>query len=210
MQRPASPRRIALLGAESTGKSHLATALAERLRSQGLSTVVVPEVLRGWCEREGRTPRAHEQAAIALEQARQVLVCDGADVVIADTTPLMTAVYSHLLFADGSLYEFSLHHQRVYDATLVTGLDLPWMADGLMRDGPQVREPVDHVGVLFGVHPSSVAVVGCAESRDLAHHRIHGEQVDSAMGRSGQHFRDQFAVVGGVHHSTSGLIACTW
>ena len=68
MQRPASPRRIALLGAESTGKSHLATALAERLRSQGLSTVVVPEVLRGWCEREGRTPRAHEQAAIALEQ----------------------------------------------------------------------------------------------------------------------------------------------
>ena len=145
MQRPASPRRIALLGAESTGKSHLATALAERLRSQGLSTVVVPEVLRGWCEREGRTPRAHEQAAIALEQARQVLVCDGADVVIADTTPLMTAVYSHLLFADGSLYEFSLHHQRVYDATLVTGLDLPWMADGLMRDGPQVREPVDRL-----------------------------------------------------------------
>ena len=145
MQRPARPRRIALLGAESTGKSHLATALAERLRSQGLGAVVVPEVLRGWCEHKGRTPRAHEQAAIALEQARQVLAHADADVVIADTTPLMTAVYSHLLFADESLYEFALHHQRVYDATLVTGLDLTWMADGLMRDGPQVREPVDRL-----------------------------------------------------------------
>ena len=167
MQRPASPRRIALLGAESTGKSHLATALAERLRSQGLSTVVVPEVLRGWCEREGRTPRAHEQAAIALEQARQVLVCDGADVVIADTTPLMTAVYSHLLFADGSLYEFSLHHQRVYDATLVTGLDLPWMADGLMRDGPQVREPVDRLlrDALARAGPGWQVVYGRGERR---------------------------------------------
>ena len=30
-----------------------------------------------------------------------------------------------------------------YDATLVTGLDLPWVADGLQRDGPHVREPVD-------------------------------------------------------------------
>jgi nicotinamide riboside kinase len=65
------------------------------------------------------------------------------DFVIADTTPLMTAIYSHLLFCDESLYDFALAHQRVYDATLVTGLDLPWQADGLQRDGPHVREPVD-------------------------------------------------------------------
>ena len=29
--------------------------------------------------------------------------------------------------------------------TLVTGLDLPWVADGLQRDGPHVREPVDEL-----------------------------------------------------------------
>lgn len=145
MRHPVRPRRIALLGAESTGKSDLATALAKRLRAQGLAAVVIPEVLRDWCEREGRTPRAHEQAGIALEQARQVLAQGSADVVVADTTPLMTAVYSHLLFGDESLYDFSLHHQRVYDATLVTGLDLPWVADRGIRDGPQVREPVDRL-----------------------------------------------------------------
>jgi nicotinamide riboside kinase len=68
---------------------------------------------------------------------------DSNRVVIADTTPLMTAIYSHLLFNDESLYDFALTHQRLYAFTLVTGLDLPWVADGLQRDGPQVREPVD-------------------------------------------------------------------
>ena len=27
--------------------------------------------------------------------------------------------------------------------TLLTGLDMPWEPDGLQRDGPHVREPVD-------------------------------------------------------------------
>jgi hypothetical protein len=29
------------------------------------------------------------------------------------------------------------------DLTLLTSLDLPWVADGLQRDGPHVRAPVD-------------------------------------------------------------------
>jgi hypothetical protein len=55
----------------------------------------------------------------------------------------MTAVYSQLLFDDKSLYPMALAHQALYDITLVTGLDLPWVADGLQRDGPHVRGPVD-------------------------------------------------------------------
>lgn len=141
-----APRRIALLGAESTGKTHLGEALAEALRSRhGLRTRLVPEMLREWCAREGRTPRPHEQADIAHEQARRVLAVSDADVVIADTTPLMTAVYSEHLFADRSLHDFARAHQTHYDVTLVTGLDLPWEPDGLQRDGPHVREPVDRL-----------------------------------------------------------------
>ena len=63
--------------------------------------------------------------------------------VLADTTPLMTAVYSDLLFQDTRLYADAARHQQGYALTLLTGLDLPWVADGLQRDGPQVREPVD-------------------------------------------------------------------
>lgn len=143
MTTPQRPLRIALLGAESTGKTRLASALAEAFTHRGRTAAVVPEVLREWCDRAGRTPQAHEQSAIAQAQARRVLEQGHVDVVLADTTPLMTAIYSHLLFGDETLYDFALAHQRLYDATLVTGLDLPWVADGLQRDGPQVREPVD-------------------------------------------------------------------
>ncbi|MEO7548371.1 MAG: ATP-binding protein [Ramlibacter sp.] len=136
--------KIALLGAESTGKTALAGALAAQLRSQGRSVEVVAEVLREWCAREGRTPRPQEQLSIAREQELRVdAAAARAGIVIADTTAVMVAVYSAMLFADSSLLSFALERQRRYDVTLVTGLDLPWVADGLQRDGPHVREPVD-------------------------------------------------------------------
>jgi nicotinamide riboside kinase len=136
--------KIALLGAESTGKTQLASELALHFRAQGKSTAVVTEVLREWCEREVRTPRPEEQMPIAQEQERRVdLAAALHEVVIADTTSLMVAIYSAMLFEDGTLYQFALERQRTYDVTLLTGLDLPWVADGLQRDGPHVRGPVD-------------------------------------------------------------------
>ncbi len=55
----------------------------------------------------------------------------------------MIAVYSDLVFGDTSLYAAAEAEQRRYGLTLLTALDLPWQADGLQRDGPHVREPVD-------------------------------------------------------------------
>jgi len=143
-------RRIAILGAESTGKSWLAQALTHSLGSLAQlkpkvpSVHLVAEALRTWCEREGRTPLAHEQLAIAHQQAQAVEQAH-ADWVIADTTPLMTAVYSHMLFDDPRLYPMALAHHALYEHTLLTGLDLPWVADGLQRDGPHMRGPIDHL-----------------------------------------------------------------
>lgn len=136
---------IAIVGAESTGKTSLARALADHLPSHtGLSCVWVSELLREWCDAEGRTPRPEEQTAIAEGQARRIAdAAQGHDLVIADTTALMTAVYSDLLFDDRTLYPAALQAQRTYDLTLLTALDLPWQADGLQRDGPHVRAPVD-------------------------------------------------------------------
>jgi nicotinamide riboside kinase len=135
---------IAILGAECTGKSTLAIELAQQLKQQHpLRVACVPEGLRGWCDRVGRTPLAHEQAAIA--RAQQAAIDDAAarhDVVVCDTTALMTAVYSQLIFADHSLDDRAIALQRRMTITLLTANDLPWEADGLQRDGPQVREPV--------------------------------------------------------------------
>lgn len=137
-----SPLFIALVGAESTGKTALALALATHWQTMGVSVAVIPEVLREWCAQAGRTPQPHEQLPIAQEQARRTLTA-AADVVIADTTPLMTAIYSHMLFRDESIYGFALAHHRIYQHTLLTGLDLPWVADGIQRDSPAVQAPVD-------------------------------------------------------------------
>ena len=138
--------RVAIVGAESTGKSWITTALADVLRARGQAVHTVDEVLRHWCDRAGRTPQRHEQMAIAQQQAEAAypMAQQAPNTwLLSDTTPLMTAVYSHLLFDDESLYTMALAHQALYDITLVMGLDLPWVADGLQRDGPQVRGPVD-------------------------------------------------------------------
>ncbi|WP_291935566.1 ATP-binding protein [Limnohabitans sp.] len=140
------PLSVAVVGAESTGKSWLTQAMAGVLRARGQAVHTVDEVLRQWCDRAGRTPQRHEQMAIAQQQAvaAHTLAQQAPDTwLLSDTTPLMTAIYSHLLFEDESLYPMALAHQALYDITLVTGLDLPWVADGLQRDGPQVRGPVD-------------------------------------------------------------------
>ncbi len=162
--------KIAILGAESTGKTQLAQTLATHWKAQGHSALWVPEVLREWCEREGRTPAPHEQWSICQEQAQRVLQAPVTDWLVADTTPMMTAIYSDMLFDDASLYDFASAHQRHYDLTLVMALDLPWVADGLQRDGPHVREPVDRLlraALARGALPYTV-IKGRGEQRTLA------------------------------------------
>ncbi|MDB5899917.1 MAG: hypothetical protein JWP41_3519 [Ramlibacter sp.] len=141
---PSSARRIALLGAESTGKTRLSLDLCASLQSQGLRAVAVPEGLRAWCLEAGRQPRPEEQLAIAERQEAAVdAAAADADIVIADTTALMVAIYAGMLQQEGELLRFALARQQGYDATLVTGLDLPWVADGLHRSAAADREPVD-------------------------------------------------------------------
>jgi nicotinamide riboside kinase len=152
--------KIALLGAESTGKTQLAHAVAAHLRSNGYSAIAVDEYLRQWCEETGRTPGQSEQARIAQTQRERIEVAaTKASCVIADTTPLMTAIYSEFIFQDTRLTADALAYQRGFDLTLLTGLDIPWQADGIQRDGAQVRVPVDtllrcklqHAGIAFDV-----------------------------------------------------------
>ena len=155
--------RIAIVGAESTGKTVLAQALALRLAElTGRRCTWVGEWLRHWCDREGRTPRLEEQQAIAVHQHALIdAAASDHEVVVCDTTALMTAVYSDLLFGDRSLVPFAIAQQRRCQLTLLTALDIVWVPDGLQRDGPQVREPVDNrVRALLISHQLPWALVG--------------------------------------------------
>ncbi|MDI1258968.1 ATP-binding protein [Aquabacterium sp.] len=135
---------IAIVGAESTGKTTLAFGLTQALLAEGVNATMVPEVLREFCDDRGRTPYPHEQVGIARDQTQRLVQSTQThDVVVADTTALMTAVYSDHLFNDQSLYAQALIDHAFANLTLLTALDLPWQADGLQRDGAHVREPVD-------------------------------------------------------------------
>jgi NadR type nicotinamide-nucleotide adenylyltransferase len=135
------PARVAILGAESTGKSTLAPALAARY-----GTLWVPEYLREFVETRQRVPFEHDQVEIARTQreredamaalpaARRYLFCD--------TTPLMTAVYSRIYWGRVPPDLLAMEAAHDYADTLVAGLDLPWVPDGLQRESEEVREQV--------------------------------------------------------------------
>lgn len=134
-------RRVAIIGAECVGKTELAQRLAGSLPG-----LWVPEYLREFCDRLQRTPRPDEQAQILAEQRlREEQAAARAHErrlqwVLADSAPLVTAAYSELLFDDVSLHEQAIRHHARYQATLLLVPDLPWVADGIQRDGPAVRE----------------------------------------------------------------------
>lgn len=137
------PQLICLMGAECTGKTTLAQHLA-----QELSGLWVPERLRLFCDALGRTPRQHEQIDILEQQARdEMAALDKAAryqqrYVFCDTAPLLTAVYSEFVFGDTSLYPRARELHARYAMTLIMAPDLPWIADGLQRDGAHVQQPI--------------------------------------------------------------------
>jgi nicotinamide riboside kinase len=135
---------IALLGAESTGKTTLAWALRDALDDGTHTVACVSEYLREFCDAHGRTPRRDEQCHIADIQSQRISAAASTyDIVVADTTALTIAVYSEQIFGDSSLYAVAEAEHARCDLTLLNTLDLPWQADGLQRDGPHLREPVD-------------------------------------------------------------------
>ncbi len=134
---------LSIVGAECTGKSTLALALAPALTQQtGQAWVVVHEHLRQWCDARGRTPRAHEQQCIAREQGRQIALAARHAHVIADTSALMVAVYSQVIFDDDSLLPDAIAQERLYAHTFVMQADFAWQPDGFQRDGPQQQSVV--------------------------------------------------------------------
>ncbi len=159
------PRVIGLVGAECTGKTDLAQALA-----QATDGLWVPEYLRAFCDDRGRTPRREEQALIMETQHAHITAAlaqaqlEGRPFVFCDTTPLMTAIYSRYVFSDASLAPRARLLHGLCDRTLLCAPDLPWQADGIQRDGPEARATVDRLLreelAFMGIDPQLVAGVG--------------------------------------------------
>ncbi len=169
------PRLICLIGAECTGKTTLAQALAERM--DGLW---VPEYLRAFTDANGRTPGQHEQLGMLREQVRQEAAAlvsargQSRTWVFCDTAPLLTAVYSDHVFGDASLYPLAQDLHARYALTLWLEPDIPWVADGLQREGSQQRAAV-HARIeqaLGALQLPYVRLTGSLKLRLLAAERL--------------------------------------
>ena len=143
--------RIAFVGAECSGKTSLAQSLADTF-SKEYPSAYVPEYLRLFVDQENRTPRPDEQVGIAMEQQslERTLANDlikqhsNPDFVLlfCDTTPLMTCIYSEVVFGGTNPELLKIAKAHDYDLTIFTQNDFPWQEDGLQRDGPVAQTKV--------------------------------------------------------------------
>ena len=130
-------RRVCLLGAESTGKTTLAQALAEQY-----DTLWNPEYGRVYTEvgRERRAPwESWEFAHIARVHCwyEDFLATFAHRVLFCDTDAFTTAVF-HEAYLGSPATRFDDLTERHYDLYLVCGLDVPFAHDGL-REFEQQR-----------------------------------------------------------------------
>ena len=131
-------KRVCLLGAESTGKTTLAAALAERFE-----TVWNPEYGRPYTQ-IGRPQDAPwtswEFTHIARIQCwyEDFLAGLAHDVLFTDTDAFTTSVF-HEVYLGTPATGFDELVRRPYDLFLVCGLDVPWRHDGIREFEDQRR-----------------------------------------------------------------------
>lgn len=119
-------QRIALLGGESTGKTTLANALAERL-----GTTWVPEYGRDLWEQRAGQLAFDDMLHIAETQLSREAECirHANRYVFCDTTALTTLLYSEALFARSDSRLEALARRR-YDHTFLCSADFEFVQDG--------------------------------------------------------------------------------
>jgi len=162
--------RIALLGAESSGKTTLAIALTAALRDRGYNAGMVPEYLRMWCEENSRLPEFDDQEVIlegqlALEDAAAAQF----DVLVCDPAAITTGFYSLEYF--GSNQHLDPEYLHRYDQVFLCDIDFPWQPDPL-RDSETVREHMHALIVTYLTQTKSVQDKEIPLLSQSAHQRL--------------------------------------
>lgn len=138
--------KVAVLGAECTGKTSLIEGLAASVPLRTYEVNFVPELLRDFCVKHARTPRQEEQ--LPLMQAQCTALLSESPIVIADCAPITTALYSKMYFNDISLIARATQfHKEHIDLHLILWPEFSWTADPLpfMRDGLVAQNQFDQL-----------------------------------------------------------------
>jgi NadR type nicotinamide-nucleotide adenylyltransferase len=160
---------VVVTGSECTGKTTLAEALAGHY-----GTVCVPEFARRFVAERGAPPESTDVEAIARGQIglEDEVAKARHDLVIQDTDLLSTVVYSRHYYGDCPSWIEKALESRAPDLYLLAGIDVPWVADGPMRDRGHMREEMQ---ALFR---QALVAGGC---RFVELSGAHGERMEAAI-----------------------------
>jgi NadR type nicotinamide-nucleotide adenylyltransferase len=156
--------RIVLTGSESTGKTTLAAQLATHYGVE-----FVPEFVREFAAKKGTPlamsdhgPIAHGQIALENEYAKRAQ-----GLLIQDADLLSTVAYCHHYFGSCPLWIEEEAVARRPALYLLTGIDVPWEADGIRDRGGKRREEMHtlFVDTLRRLKAPYQVIVGLGEQR---------------------------------------------
>jgi NadR type nicotinamide-nucleotide adenylyltransferase len=130
-------RRVVITGAESTGTTTLARALAERL-----GTAWVPEVGRAVSEARGMpyvwTDSDFEMIARRQQRDEDRAARVSGPVLVCDTDALATCLWQERYLGRSTGPVEAIAASRAYALSVLTSDDIPFVQDGL-RDGEHLR-----------------------------------------------------------------------
>jgi len=162
--RPWFVRRVAVVGAESTGKSELCKRLAEIY-----GTVFVPERFRALAEARGGTldVEAIELAAVGQMADERALAFRARRVLFCDTDLATVGLWSERIFGAKPPGLDALVDQRPYDLTLYCAADVPFVGPAA-NDQPTARADLDKaIGARIANRKNVVSLRGTWEKRLL-------------------------------------------
>jgi NadR type nicotinamide-nucleotide adenylyltransferase len=138
------PKKIVVIGPESTGKSTLCEQLADHYKTEW-----IPEFARNYLL-EIRRPYTYEDllyiAQGQLEQEDRICASPQTPLVFIDTDMYVMKVWCEYVFKKCHPFILDQIVKRKYDAYLLCNTDLPWVADEL-REYPELesREKLYHM-----------------------------------------------------------------
>lgn len=148
-------RRVRIVGPESAGKTTLAAALAERF-----GTIWVPEYARTLLEPRGGRLERSDLALVARGQAasEDALAARCDRVLICDTDPTLTQVWSEALFGGVDAEVVAAGARRSYALTLLLAPLDAWTPD-VVRYQPDAAQRRAFFERCLEVYPSAHRVV---------------------------------------------------
>jgi NadR type nicotinamide-nucleotide adenylyltransferase len=133
--------KIAIVGAESTGKSDLAQNLAEYFQ-----TIWVKEYARQYLENKTEKYTYNDILTIAQEQHQQAQEAMDAyqhqEFIFFDTELLVTKIWAEYVFGECHQWILDTLPYQNFDFYLLTNIDLPWQADPL-REHPEPEKRIE-------------------------------------------------------------------